>query len=78
MIVALQNGFIEKTIERDQLEPAIQASADSLSGLPVTSRCLLQHALDTEHADIELAALVRSAATPGLRERILAYLETAA
>lgn len=75
---ALQNGFIEKTIERDQLEPAIQASADSLNCLPVTSRCLLQHALDTEHADTELAALVRSAATPGLRDRILAYLETTA
>jgi enoyl-CoA hydratase len=51
-----------------------QAGATAAS-LPPASRALLRDALDAGTDDADLAALVRSAAAPGIKDRIRKYLE---
>lgn len=74
---ALQNGFIERIASIEQRSNVISEAIDRVAALPAQSRALLYQVLDTEHADADLAALVRSAATPGLKRRIDAYLRPA-
>ena len=71
------------TAARAQLASAVFATgADPLAGLdaaPAVSRDTaqaLRRATRTDHRDADLAALVRSAAVPGLRGRIAAYRDT--
>ena len=52
----------------------IEEALARVNALPSESRALLRRALDTERADTDLAALVRSAAVPGIHKRIEAYL----
>jgi len=68
------NGFIERVAPPEEHITVIEDALERANALPPGSRALLRHALDTEQADTDLAALVRSAAMPGIRKRIEAYL----
>ncbi|MGN6808925.1 MAG: enoyl-CoA hydratase/isomerase family protein [Trinickia sp.] len=71
---ARANGFVERIAGPDEHPKVIEDAVERVSVLPAESRALLRRALDTEQADTDLAALVRSAAAPGLHKRIEAYL----
>lgn len=68
------NGFIERVAAPEQHEQVIAEALERANALPAQSRALLRSALDTEQADTDLAALVRSAAAPGIHQRIATYL----
>jgi enoyl-CoA hydratase/carnithine racemase len=71
---ACANGFIERMASPEQHAEVIDEALRHVNALPAESRALLRRALDTEQADTDLAALVRSASVPGIHERIAAYL----
>jgi enoyl-CoA hydratase len=75
---AFQNGFIERVAPPEQRDHVIADAVARATSLPAASRALLSDALRDEHADADLAALVRSAAEPGLKRRIDAYRNPAA
>lgn len=67
-------GFVECIAAPDEW-PAIVAGAESAATrLPAASRALLHRALNDGAHDADLADLVRSAAAPGLKDRIRSYL----
>lgn len=70
---AFENGFIERITPLDQRDNVIADAVVRATSLPATARTLLHNALRDGHADADLAALVRSAAEPGLKCRIDAY-----
>jgi len=71
---ALAMGFAQQALAQDQW-PAAEAEAAAAAGqLDGQARAGLYAALDAGDADRDLAALARSAARPGLKRRILAYL----
>lgn len=71
---ASANGFIERVASPEQYAEVIADALERANALPFESRALLRRALDTEEADTDLAALVRSASAPGIHKRIEAYL----
>jgi enoyl-CoA hydratase len=71
---ASENGFIEQIAGPEEHADIVAQAVERVSALPAESRALLQRALDTEQADTDLAALVRSAAASGIHKRIDAYL----
>ena len=71
---ASANGFIERVADPEQHAGLIAEVLERVNALPAQSRALLRRALDTEQADADLAALVRSACVPGIHKRIEAYL----
>ncbi|TDG08338.1 enoyl-CoA hydratase/isomerase family protein [Paraburkholderia guartelaensis] len=71
---AIANGFIERVVGPEQHAGLIAEALERVNALPAESRALLRRALDTEQADTDLAALVRSACAPGIHTRIEAYL----
>lgn len=71
---ASANGFIERVVGPEQHADLIAEVRERVNALPAQSRALLRRALDTEQADTDLAALVRSACVPGIHKRIEAYL----
>lgn len=71
---ASAKGFIERVAGPGEYQSVISEAVERVGALPAESRALLRRALDTERADADLAALVRSASAPGLRRRINAYL----
>lgn len=74
---ALRNGFIERVAAPEEWEEVTAEAVATAMALPAHSRSLLYGVLDSEgDADSDLAALVRSAATPGLKQRIAAYLSS--
>jgi enoyl-CoA hydratase/carnithine racemase len=74
---AFHNGFIERVAPPEQRDHVIADAVARATSLPAASRALLDRALSDaardDHADTDLAALVRSAAEPGLKRRIDAY-----
>lgn len=71
---ALAMGFVERLAEPADWGAAIEAARDTAVALDAPSRMALFEMLGSEAADADLAALVRSAARPGLKDRIAAYL----
>ena len=71
---ALQTGFARRIAPADEWPPAIAAAGDAARCLSDASRARLYGALDTGSDDADLADLVRSAAAPGLKQRIRDYL----
>jgi enoyl-CoA hydratase len=71
---ALANGFIERVAGPENHARIIEECIERVNALPFESRALLRRALDTEQADTDMAALVRSASKPGIHQRIAAYL----
>jgi len=72
---ALRDGFASRLAvagDWPDIEREAQNAASALTG---ASRVQLYAALSTETPDIDLARLVRSAAEPGLKDRVAAYLQ---
>lgn len=71
---AARIGFVDQISDTGQWADALAAALARASALPPASRQLLHAALDDGLEDADLAALVRSAAKPGIGQRIAAYL----
>ncbi len=76
---ALADGFIERVATAEQFPELQRAATERALALPARSRRLLREALSEQQSwDRDLAALVRSAAAPGLKQRIQEYRRNAA
>jgi enoyl-CoA hydratase/carnithine racemase len=72
---ALRDGFASR-LAAPQAWPDIERQAlETASALTCASRVQLYAALSAEAPDTDLARLVRSAAQPGLKARVAAYLQ---
>jgi enoyl-CoA hydratase/carnithine racemase len=71
---ALTIGFVEELRELHEWDQAVAVAGGVASSIDNASRASLFERLSHNDADADLAALVRSAARPGLRERIATYL----
>ncbi|AOB31189.1 enoyl-CoA hydratase [Bordetella sp. H567] len=68
-------GFVQAMASRDEW-PALRSQAAARAAqLPAASRTALYDTLADRGTDEDLARLVRSAAAPGLKQRIAAYLD---
>ncbi len=75
---AAANGFIEQLAPAEQWPDVLRAAAERATALGAQGRRLLREALCEQAWDRDLAALVRSAAAPGLKQRIQDYRRAAA
>ena len=75
---ALANGFVEHLAPQPQWPEVLRQAVARANALPLPTRRLLRQALQSGNGDDELAALVRSAAAPGLRQRMQDYLRATA
>ncbi len=71
---ALSMGFLHGIAEPPDWPALVERARAKASALPDWSRNALYEVLATREADTDLAWLVRSAARPGLKQRIAAYL----
>jgi len=72
---ALRDGFASRLAEAQEWADIEQQALETASALACASRVQLYDALSTETPDADLARLVRSAAQPGLKARVAAYLQ---
>ena len=72
---AARIGFVEHVADVAQWPDVMAAAGMRASALPPKARGLLHEALSDGKQDIDLAALVRSAAEAGIGKRIAEYLE---
>lgn len=71
---ALRIGFVTGLRSQDEW-PAVMAEAESAAGrLDAGARAMLLQRTTVDSRDADLAALARSVAAPGLKQRILSYL----
>jgi enoyl-CoA hydratase/carnithine racemase len=70
---ALRVGLATIAVPTDGVEPEIIAAQQAATRLDVETTAAIQRLGRRDDADADLAGLVRSAARPGLKERILAY-----
>lgn len=68
-------GFVTCVQEPDEWEAGIEAALASARELKPAARAMLHEALAPHTADADMASLVRSAAEPGIKARIAAYLQ---
>lgn len=71
---ALAMGFLHDIVEAADWPMVVQRARTRAAVLPAWSREALYGALKTAQPDADLAALVRSASRPGLKQRIAHYL----
>jgi enoyl-CoA hydratase len=71
---ALQMGFLHGVVEQAEWPAVVERTRAEASALPEWSRSALYEVLSSREADTDLAWLVRSAARPGLKQRIADYL----
>ena len=74
---ALRDGFVSRLAARDEWPAAADEALAVASALTDASRAQLYAALSLEAPDADLARLTRSAAEPGLKARVAAYLQAA-
>lgn len=67
-------GFLTQTAAEDEWPGLLEQARQTALALDATTRRALYRALDINDADTDLAELVRSAARPGFKARIRAYL----
>lgn len=71
---ALENGFLHQRIEQDEWADVIRTQTEVACALTATSRRALYELTNQGHQpDRDMAALVKSAAAPGLIDRIRAF-----
>jgi enoyl-CoA hydratase/carnithine racemase len=70
-------GFVQRLAEPAEWDDVVTAAQATAEQLDDGSRAALYGALDNARPDADLAALVRSAAQPGLKARIARYLGAA-
>lgn len=68
--------FLHEIAEREQWASVIDRARARAGVLPDWSRRALYQVLANGHADTDLAWLVRSAARPGLKQRVAQYLQS--
>jgi len=71
---ALHHGFVTGLAAAQDAEASIEHALESARALSHSARSQLHQALAPSTGDADLASLVRSAAAPGLKDRIRAYL----
>lgn len=71
---AVQMGFVQRVLAQEEWADAMGESEALAAELDDATRAALYGALDTVRADADLANLVRSAARPGLKDRLRKYL----
>jgi enoyl-CoA hydratase/carnithine racemase len=71
---AVQMGFVQQVLTQDEWANATEESQALAVELDDATRAQLYRVLDTVQADSDLANLVRSAARPGLKDRLYKYL----
>lgn len=71
---ALEWGFLTDIAAQEHWDPVIAKAQAAASALPADASARLFRVTTPDHRDADLAELVRSAAQPGLKERIRAYL----
>jgi len=71
---AASMGFATRIAQPEEWPAAIEAAVTTATALDGTSQAALYRVLGTGGGDDDLAELVRSAARPGLKERIARYL----
>lgn len=76
---ARESGFLHDVVESEQWDQVLQDARTRAGALPSWSRDALYQVLSSERQgnDSDLAWLVRSAARPGLKQRIADYLQAA-
>jgi enoyl-CoA hydratase/carnithine racemase len=67
-------GFVQQTVEPDEWAGLIDGARKTAAALDHDTRVRFHGAIHENHANDDLAALVRSAARPGLKGRIARYL----
>lgn len=72
---ALRDGFASRLAALDEWPEVEREAEDTAKALTAASRTQLYAALSAEQPDTDLARLVRSAAEPGLKARVAAYLQ---
>lgn len=72
---ALRDGFASRLAAPGEWPEIAGQALDTASALTDASRAQLYAALSQESPDADLARLVRSAAQPGLKDRVAAYLQ---
>nr|WP_314361604.1 enoyl-CoA hydratase/isomerase family protein [uncultured Achromobacter sp.] len=72
---ALRDGFATRLAVAQEWADVEQHAAETAVALTDASRIQLYAALSQETPDADLARLVRSAAAPGLKDRVAAYLQ---
>ncbi|MCY1530059.1 1,4-dihydroxy-2-naphthoyl-CoA synthase [compost metagenome] len=72
---ALRDGFASRLAAAQEWPDIAQQAQETASALTCASRVQLYAALSAETPDTDLARLVRSAAEPGLKARVAAYLQ---
>jgi len=68
-------GFARRVAPAERWPSILEEAIATARSLPAASRAALYRVLDGDSDDADLAALARSAAAPGLKQRISAYLE---
>jgi enoyl-CoA hydratase len=74
---AQQIGFLHGIVEVTDWQGVVGRARAKAAALPPWSRGALYEVLSSRESDTDLAWLVRSAARPGLKQRITDYLRTA-
>jgi len=72
---ALRDGFASRLAAQQEWPQIGEQALETASALTDASRAQLYAALSQESPDVDLARLVRSAAAPGLKDRVAAYLQ---
>ncbi|CAB3703261.1 enoyl-CoA hydratase/isomerase family protein [Achromobacter piechaudii] len=72
---ALRDGFATRLAVTEEWPELEQQALETATALTDASRIQLYAALSQETPDTDLARLVRSAAAPGLKDRVAAYLQ---
>lgn len=72
---ALRDGFVTRLAVAQEWADVEPQAAETAVALTDASRIQLYAALSHETPDADLARLVRSAAAPGLKDRVAAYLQ---
>ncbi|MNV58548.1 hypothetical protein D3C71_1509300 [compost metagenome] len=71
----MRDGFATRLAVAQEWPDIEQQAWDTAQALTDASRIQLYAALSQETPDADLARLVRSAAAPGLKDRVAAYLQ---
>jgi len=71
---ALEWGFATEVASREHWAPVLEKARSAAVALPPEAAARLFAVTASDHRDADLAELVRSAAQPGLKARIAAYL----
>jgi enoyl-CoA hydratase/carnithine racemase len=71
---ALEWGFLTEISSQEHWSPVIAKAQAAACALPADAAAHLFGVTTPDHRDADLAGLARSAAQPGLKERITAYL----